>query len=257
MSPGKVSLPERVRRIQPGELAALQNQTDKIRNICVLAHVDHGKTSLTDCLVSSNGVISPRLVGEIRFLDSREDEQTRGITMESSAISLLYPHKPIRLKPESDPKEHLSATNYLINLIDSPGHVDFSADVSTAVRLCDGALVVVDVIEGVCIQTHAVLRQAWEEKLRPCLVLNKLDRLILELKLDPVEAFEHLSRIIEQVNAVMSGFMNATALKKDNDDSDDDFEKGQDLEFDEAAEQEIFFSPERGNVAFASAIDNW
>ena len=270
------------RKVAVEELVSLQKETDRIRNICVLAHVDHGKTSLTDCLVSSNGLISPRLVGTIRYLDSREDEQTRGITMESSAISLLYEHIPVTLRAGAAPEKK----DFLVNLIDSPGHVDFSSDVSTAVRLCDGALVVVDVIEGVCIQTHAVLRQAWEEKLRPCLVLNKIDRLIEELQLDAVEAYDHLNRIVEQVNAVMSGFINADVLKQDALESDNDEsgnskseeqkgERGKEQEMqkggeggseaqvdhgmsaDESAENEFLFMPERGNVVFASAVDGW
>jgi len=243
-----------------GEVVALQQSTSQVRNICILAHVDHGKTSLSDCLVSSNGIISERLAGSVRYLDSREDEQDRGITMQSSAISLVYRHERL----EKD---------YLINLIDSPGHVDFSSDVSTAVRLCDGALVVVDVIEGVAIQTHAVLRQAWEERLRPCLVLNKVDRLITELHLDPVEAYEHLSKIIERVNAILQGFVSASVMgdafkkgsaSKSGEGETLNSEQGQEennlnfaLEFDEEEEEALIFSPEKGNVAFASAVDNW
>ncbi|PKU45492.1 elongation factor tu gtp-binding domain-containing protein 1 [Limosa lapponica baueri] len=143
----------------------------------------HGKTTLADCLISSNGIISSRLAGKLRYLDSREDEQIRGITMKSSAISLHF------VKGDQE---------YLINLIDSPGHVDFSSEVSTAVRLCDGCIIVVDAVEGVCPQTQAVLRQAWLENIRPVLVINKIDRLIVELKLTPQEAYLHLKNILEQ-----------------------------------------------------------
>ncbi|CAK9098407.1 Elongation factor-like GTPase 1 (Elongation factor Tu GTP-binding domain-containing protein 1) (Elongation factor-like 1) (Protein FAM42A), partial [Durusdinium trenchii] len=214
----------------------------------------HGKTTLSDCLVSSNGIISERLAGTIRYLDSREDEQERGITMQSSAISLLYKHEKLN-------------KDYLINLIDSPGHVDFSSDVSTAVRLCDGALVVVDVIEGVAIQTHAVLRQAWEERLQPCLVLNKVDRLVTELQLEPVEAYEHLFKIIERVNAILQGFLSASVMLEASKRQDaanaveamQDSDANQEwlLDYDDDEEDALIFSPEKGNVVFCSAVDGW
>ena len=129
------------------KLAKLQHSQENIRNICILAHVDHGKTSLADSLVATNGVISSRLAGKLRYMDSRKDEQERGITMKSSAIALFC---------LAEGKE------YLVNLIDSPGHMDFSSEVSTLVRLCDGAILVMDVVEGVQPQTKVVLRQAWD-----------------------------------------------------------------------------------------------
>jgi ribosome assembly protein 1 len=118
--------------------------------------------------VSSNGVISNKLAGQLRYLDSRPDEQEKLITMKSSAISLMYNHPA--------PNKTSEECNYLVNLIDSPGHIDFSSEVSNAVRFSDGALVLVDVVDGIQVQTHAVLRQAWRERVTPVLVLNKMDK---------------------------------------------------------------------------------
>lgn len=206
-----------------------------IRNICIVAHVDHGKTSLSDGLIASTGLFSKRLAARIRYLDSRDDEQIRGITMMSSAIALEFttrgPQGPVKT---------------VINLIDSPGHIDFSSEVSTASRLSDSALVVVDVVEGVCSQTRNVLRQAWIDNLKPLLVLNKLDRLIVELQLSPQDAYLRLMEVINQVNAVTASFyqgdvINAHANNIENikDDSN------------------IYFSPQNDNVVFTCAYDGW
>ena len=224
-------------------IVKLQKDPKSIRNICVLAHVDHGKTTLSDCLLSSNGIISQKMAGKVRYLDSRPDEQSRGITMKSSAISLYFAHIT---SSEADASVQVR-NDYLINLIDSPGHVDFASEVSSASRLCDGALLLVDALEGVCAQTHTVLKQAIQENLKPILVLNKIDRLILELKQTPAEAFVHLSNIIEQVNAILGHFEQQDMLK-----SRGDFEYT-----DESNSSEYYFSPEKGNVIFASAIDGW
>jgi len=166
--------------------------------------------------------------------------------MKSSAITLLHKDKPFRdvkkrLKAKakeraaaaaasgSSSEEQATITStlpakvpYLVNLIDSPGHVDFSADVSTAVRMCDGALVVVDVGEGVCSQTHAVLRAAWAERVRLVLVLNKVDRLVTELGMSPEDAYDHLSHIIQEVNVICSNHFRAELLQDDEDDDDSD-----------------------------------
>ncbi|KAJ5977952.1 hypothetical protein N7501_001294 [Penicillium viridicatum] len=255
------------------QLVRLQRKPEDIRNICILAHVDHGKTSLTDSLIATNGIISPKLAGKIRYLDSRPDEQLRGITMESSAISLFFSMLR-RPSPDADPVQK----EYLINLIDSPGHIDFSSEVSTASRLCDGAVVLVDAVEGVCSQTVTVLRQTWVEQLKPILVINKMDRLVTELKMSPAEAFSHLSRLLEQVNAVIGSFYQGERMEEDlqwrermedrlnaaaNRDqgntksSVDDESVTEGTEFEERDDEDLYFAPEKNNVIFCSAVDGW
>ncbi|KAJ4965509.1 hypothetical protein NE237_017358 [Protea cynaroides] len=213
----------------------------KVRNICILAHVDHGKTTLADHLIAGagSGILHPKQAGRLRFMDYLDEEQRRAITMKSSSIALRY-------------------NEFNINLIDSPGHMDFCSEVSTAARLSDGALVLVDAVEGVHIQTHAVLRQAWIEKLTPCLVLNKIDRLISELKLSPMEAYNRLQRIVHEVNGIVSGYKSEKYL------SDVDMilagptgEMGEEnQEFIEDDEEDTF-QPQKGNVAFVCALDGW
>ncbi|XBW36699.1 hypothetical protein QEN19_002274 [Hanseniaspora menglaensis] len=225
----------------------LQKNPSNIRNICILAHVDHGKTSLSDSLLASNGIISTNLAGKVRFLDSREDEQMRGITMESSAISLFF-----RVLKKLDNGE-VEAKNNFINLIDSPGHIDFSSEVSAASRLCDGAVVLVDVVEGVCSQTVTVLRQCWTENLKPVLVLNKIDRLITELKFSSEEAYDHLQRVIENVNSVIGTFFQSDRALQDLNSND----AGGDQSFFNDDDSDLYFHPEKNNVIFASAIDGW
>lgn len=239
--------------VNPLILKRLQAQPDLVRNICILAHVDHGKTTLSDSLLASNGIISQSMAGKLRFLDSRPDEQERGITMESSAVSLYFKvgRKPTNEGDKPEIKE------YLINLIDSPGHIDFSSEVSTASRLCDGALVLVDVVEGVCSQTVNVLRQAWIEKLKPVLVINKMDRLIHELQLTPMEAYTHLARLIEQVNAVQGSFFANERMAEDLKWREQQETEGEGKEFVETSDEDLYFSPEKNNVIFASAIDGW
>ena len=208
--------------------------------------------------------------------------------MKASAITLVHkdaPYRELRAKVAADaaasgqpPKTHVP---YLVNLVDSPGHVDFSADVSTAVRVCDGAVLVVDVVEGVCIQTHAVLRQAWEDGVVPCLVLNKIDRLITELQMTPAEAYTRMQRVLEHVNVVASSLLTsrqmeaaeeayATTASADapavaaaaaaTEPAPGGKASGSAAVGTDAAaaeERKLFFSPSKGNVVFASAHAGW
>lgn len=189
--------------------------------------------------------------------------------MESSAISLYFSMLR-RTSPDATPQPK----EYLINLIDSPGHIDFSSEVSTASRLCDGAVVLVDAVEGVCSQTVTVLRQAWTEKLKPLLVINKMDRLVTELKMTPGEAYIHLNKLLEQVNAVLGSFFQgermeedlnwrsrmeeraAAAAAKEAKIADQQADSGE-LQFQERDDEELYFAPEKNNVIFGSAIDGW
>ncbi len=203
--------------------------------------------------------------------------------MESSAISLYFSLLR-RPAPEASPVQK----EYLINLIDSPGHIDFSSEVSTASRLCDGALVLVDAVEGVCSQTVTVLRQTWTEHLKPLLVVNKVDRLITELKMSPGEAYTHLNKLLEQVNAVIGSFFQGERMEEDlqwrerveervaaaaakeaekaerkatkgsaTEDSESIATSGTTGEFEEKDDEDLYFAPEKNNVIFSSAVDGW
>lgn len=171
-------------------VAELMDKPEQIRNIGIVAHIDHGKTTLSDNLLAGAGMISEELAGRQLFLDADEEEQTRGITIDASNVSMVH---------EYDGKE------YLINMIDTPGHVDFGGDVTRAMRAVDGAVVVVDAVEGTMPQTETVLRQALKEGVRPVLFINKVDRLINELKVNEQEMQIRLARVIDKVNKLIKG----------------------------------------------------
>lgn len=172
-------------------LQELMRDPRNIRNIGIIAHVDHGKTTLSDNLLSAAGMISDKMAGEMRALDYHEIEQQRGITIKAANISLYY---------QRDGKE------FAINLVDTPGHIDFTGHVTRSLRVIDGAIVVVDSVEEVMVQTETVTRQALEERVRPLLFINKIDRLIKELKLTPQEIQQKILRIIRDFNGLIEAY---------------------------------------------------
>jgi len=210
-------------------------------SITVFTFLFLGKTSLSDSLISYNNIISRKQAGKILLLDNLEEERERLITMKSSSILIIY-------NPPN------SEENYLVNLIDSPGHVDFSFEVSSALRLSDGALVLVDAMESVRQQTVTVIRQAWEERVKMCLVINKLDRLPFRFISNPSAAYDHLKTILQEVNTEISSLitMEINTMIEKNPSIATKREK-----LIEKMEEQYYFAPEKGNVVFASALDCW
>jgi len=196
----------------------LRKQLELIRNIGIVAHIDHGKTTFSDNLLAGAGMISTELAGEQLALDYDEQEQARGITINSASASMVHEYED---------------QEYLINLIDTPGHVDFGGDVTRAMRAVDGGIVVVCAVEGVMPQTETVLRQALREKVKPVLLVNKVDRLINELKLDFDEMQAQFVKIINDVNQRIKRMVP------------------------EEFKDQWKVSVEEGSVIFGSSLHNW
>ncbi|MFN3383661.1 MAG: elongation factor EF-2 [Archaeoglobaceae archaeon] len=190
---------------------------EKIRNIGIAAHIDHGKTTLSDSLIAGAGIISEELAGQQLYLDFDEQEKERGITINAANISMVHEY---------------NGEEYLINLIDTPGHVDFGGEVTRAMRAVDGVIIVVDAVEGVMPQTETVVRQALKEGVKPVLFVNKVDRLIKELQLTPQQMQERLIKVINDVNKLLK----SVSPEKFN---------------------EWRIEVQKGNVAFGSALQKW
>ena len=203
---------------QTEDIVKLMDSPEMIRNTSIIAHVDHGKTTLSDSLLAAAGIISKQTAGQKLFLDSWELEQKRQMTVFASNISLAH---------------EFNGKDYLINLIDTPGHIDFSGAVTRSLRAVDGALVVVDAVEGPMTQTETVLMQALRERVQPILFINKVDRLIKEIKLTPEEIQRKFAKIIMRVNNLIEKYAPAEHKK--------DWQ----------------VKVEDGRVAFGSALHKW
>lgn len=198
--------------------AELVTETERIRNITVIAHIDHGKTTLTDSLIAASGLLSKEVAGTARLLDYDLIEQQRGITIKASGITILH---------------SMNDQDHLINLIDTPGHIDFSSHVTRGLRLTDGAIIVVDAIEGIMVQTETVTRQAMQEFVQPVLFVNKIDRLLRERKLSPRKTADEINRVVREFNAMLGKYLDDELLE----------------------EWEVSFS--KGSLSVGSALDKW
>ena len=191
---------------------------ERIRNLAIAAHIDHGKTTLSDNLIAGAGMMSEELAGKSRVLDFDDQESARGITINAASASMVH---------------NVNGHDYLINLIDTPGHVDFGGDVTRAMRAVDGCIILTCAVEGAMPQTETVVRQALKEKVKPVLFINKVDRLINELQVTPEDMQERFMVQITKVNNLISRF------------APDGHEKDWQV------------SVQDGTVAFGSAYHNW
>ena len=196
----------------------VMHRRDRIRNLAIAAHIDHGKTTLSDNLIAGAGMMSEDLAGKSRVLDFDEQEAARGITINAASASMVH---------------NVEGEDYLINLIDTPGHVDFGGDVTRAMRAVDGCIILACAVEGTMPQTETVVRQALKERVRPVLFINKVDRLINELQIDGPEMMKRFEKIIVKVN----NLINAFAPKE--------------------YKKEWQVDVQQGTVAFGSAYYNW
>ncbi|XP_015920056.1 116 kDa U5 small nuclear ribonucleoprotein component [Parasteatoda tepidariorum] len=195
-------------------LADLMDNTDLIRNVAVVGHLHHGKTSFVDCLIEqTHPDLRAREGSNLRYTDTLYTEQERGVSIKATPVTFVLPD--------------LKGKSYLMNVFDTPGHVNFSDEVTAAMRLSDGVIIFVDAAEGVMLNTERLLKHAVQEKLAICICINKIDRLMLELKLPPQDAYYKLRHIVEEINGLLSTY------------ADDN--------------EPIQVSPLLGNVCFASS----
>ncbi|CAE7406874.1 CLO [Symbiodinium necroappetens] len=200
-------------------LAAMMDKPNLVRNICFLGAMHHGKTTFMDLLVLNTHEKDWKVGKEIRYTDSRQDEQDRGITVKASSMSLVL----------QDSKDK----SYLFHAMDTPGHSNFQDEVIAALALADGVVLVVDVVVGLTQHIERMLKHAFQDNLKVVLVINGLDRLIMELKLPPTDAYHKLRYCIEDINETMEKLYDSAGTEVD---------------------ERVYFSPLKGNVIFSSAL---
>ena len=201
-----------------------------VRNMSVIAHAEHGKSTLTDSLRTTAGILSSA-ASDGCATDARADEQGRSMTTKSTAITLYGALKEEDLEDIANEADKTGDPNFLINLIDTPGHADFSPEVTAALRATDGALVAVDTIEGVCVQTEILLRQAVSERIKPVVVINKVDHALLEHQISKEGLYQSFLQIVKSVNDTISTYDKSFG--------------------------DIQVYPEKGTVAFGSGLHGW
>jgi len=203
------------------KIERLSTSQKNIRNIATSAHIHHGKTALTDNLLAASGYMAAKNAGDLEAgmaTWQHLDEQERLMTVDAANVSMVH---------------DFHGEEYLINLIDTPGHVDFSGNVTRAMRAIDGTIVLVCAVEGIMPQTETVIKQALRERVQPVLFINKVDRLIKEMKLTPESMQQRLVRIIKEFNDLIS--------------------KIAEPEF----KEKWLVNINDGSVAFGSARENW
>ncbi len=209
------------RETQLEKIKKISKIREQIRNICTSAHIHHGKTAFTDNLLAASGYMAAKNAGDLEAgmaTWQHADEQERLLTVDAANVSMVHEYQ---------------GKEYLINLIDTPGHVDFSGNVTRAMRAIDGTIVLVCAVEGIMPQTETVLRQALKERVKPVLFINKVDRLIKELKLTPEAMQERFIKIFKEFNDLIHKIA------------------------EEEYKEKWLVDINEGSVAFGSARDNW